>query len=82
VGRGEASEMSRGGTKQQELARKAHTHFLAEGRAREAEHRIKNEERRHDEMVAKTTRLRELRLAREAALREAKAKVKPRLSRT
>ena len=66
------------GTKQEDLAHKAHAHFRADERAREIEHRIKSEEHRHDEMVAKTTRLRELRLAKEAAEREAKTRAKKR----
>jgi hypothetical protein len=64
-------------TRQEDLTRKAHTHFVKEERAREKERGIKSEERRHDEMVAKTAHLRELRLARERETREAQAKVKP-----
>ena len=63
-------------TKQEDLAHKAHAHFVADIRAREIDHRIKSEEHRHDEMVAKTARLRELRLAKEAAERKAASKVK------
>lgn len=62
------------GTKQRDLAHNAHAHFVADVRAREIDHRIKSEEHRHDEMVAKTVRLRGLRLAKEAAERKAKAK--------
>ena len=58
------------------LTQKAHAHFVADKRAREIDHRIKSEEHRHDEMVAKTTRLRELRLAKEAAERKAASKGK------
>ena len=64
------------GTKQEGLAQKAHAHFVADKRAREIDHRIKSEEYRHDEMVEKTTRLRELRLAKEAAERKAVSKGK------
>jgi hypothetical protein len=66
------------GTKQEDLAHKAHAHFVADVRAREIDHLIKSEERRHDEMMAKTARLRDLRLAKEAAERNAKARTKKR----
>jgi hypothetical protein len=66
-----------GHTRQEDLAHKAHMHFVADVRAREIDHRIKSEEHRHDEMVVKTARLRELRLAKEAAEREVAWKTKP-----
>lgn len=56
--------------------------LLAEERARGAEQRIADEEKRKAHDAEKTARLRELRLAREAALREAKAKLKTRGKRT
>jgi hypothetical protein len=71
-----ASEMS-DGTKQDELARKARKHFLADERARDIEQRVENEKRRHGEMVAKTARLREQRLAKEAAERGVASKAEP-----
>jgi hypothetical protein len=54
----------------------ARRRFLAEERQREAAKRISDESKRQTEHAEKTARLRDLRLAREAALREAGAKLK------
>ena len=61
-------------TKRDEAERKAQRFFLEDDRTRW----IEGEARRHDQIVAKTKRLRELRLAREAADRVAAAKAKAR----
>ena len=47
--------------------------FLEEERVRDSERRVEEEERRRKQMVAKTSRLRELRLAKEAEQRIAAA---------
>jgi hypothetical protein len=65
------------GSKQDELARRARQAFLKEERVHESERRIVDEQRRHDDVVAKTTRLRDQRIAKEAAEREAASKTKP-----
>jgi len=65
-------------TKQEELARRARQAFLKEERDHQVEQRIADEAKRQADTATKTARLRELRLAKEAAEREAKAKPKPR----
>jgi hypothetical protein len=64
------------GTKQDELARRARQAFLKEERHHQVEQRIVDEAKRQADTAAKTTKLRELRLAK----REAAAKGKPRKS--
>jgi hypothetical protein len=75
--RGEAEEMSHG-TKQDELARKARQAFLKEERDHQVEQRIADEAKRQTDTAAKTAKLRELRLAKEAADCAAAPKAKPR----
>jgi hypothetical protein len=58
-------------TRQQELARKARNAFLKDERERQIDQRIADEAKRQADTAAKTTRLRELRLAKEAAERAA-----------
>ena len=65
-GRGEASQMRLVSTRQAERA--AQRAIIARERERQ---RISGEAERHEDVVAKTRRLRELRLAKEAAEREA-----------
>jgi hypothetical protein len=65
------------GSKQDELTRKARQAFHEE-RVHQNERRRIEEEQRHADMLTKTERLRELRLAREAAEQKAAAaKAKP-----
>ena len=61
-------------TKRDAAERKARRFFLEDDRTRW----IEGEARRHEQIVVKTKRLRELRLAKEAADREAVAKAKAR----
>jgi hypothetical protein len=66
------------GTKQERLAQKSRRAALDLERVQQNEQRIADEERRHRDMVAKTTRLREQRLARDSAeLKTIKNKAKP-----
>jgi hypothetical protein len=66
------------GSKQDELTRKARQAFHEEERVNQNERRHIEEEQRHADMLTKTERLRELRLAREAAEQKAAAaKAKP-----
>ena len=58
-------------TRQQELARKARNAFLKDERERQIDQRIADEAKRQADTAAKTARLRELRLAKEAAERAA-----------
>jgi len=70
--------MSDGDKNRAELSGRARRLFLEEERAREGAQRVAEEKRRHDQMVAKTARLRELRLAKEAAERRSAAKPRSR----
>ena len=67
-GRGEASQMRLVSTRHEQAERAAQRAVLA--REREGQ-RISREAERHEDVVAKTRRLRELRLAKEAVEREA-----------
>jgi hypothetical protein len=67
-GQGEASQMRLVSTKHEQAERTAQRAVFA--REREGR-RISGEAERHEDVVAKTRRLRELRLAKEAAEREA-----------
>ena len=60
-------------TYEQRLSGKARRWFLTEERLLQAEQRVADEAKRQAHNAEKTARLRELRLAREAALREPKA---------
>ena len=51
--------------------------FLREERLHQSEQRVVDEKRRHARLVAKTKRLRQLRLARDTAQQEASAARKP-----
>jgi hypothetical protein len=71
--------MSYGGTTKDEQKRNAQAAFREEALVYQRERPLLEHEARHEDMVAKTAKLRELRLAKEAAEREAAApKVKPR----
>ena len=54
-------------SKREEAEHKARMLFLKGERAKAGARRVEDEARRHEQMVAKTKRLRELRLAKEAA---------------
>jgi len=70
--------MTRGTKLDEMLKRNARKAFLKEERVQQNEQRIVDEEKRQAANAAKTAKLRELRLAKEAAEREAAAKWKPR----
>ena len=72
--------MSRKQSKEEEAWRKAERAFRAAERLQQSEQRVVDEERRHDDMLAKTKRLRELRLAKEAAVNTPTKKGQPRKS--
>jgi hypothetical protein len=61
-------------TRQQELTRKARNAFLKDERDRQIDQRIADEAKRQADTAAKTARLRELRLAKEATERAAAPK--------
>ena len=63
--------------REQDLARKARQAFLKDERDRQIEQRIADEAKRQTDTAAKTARLRELRLAKEAAQRAAAPAAKP-----
>jgi hypothetical protein len=62
---------------EQRLANAMRRRVIADGRAREAEQRVADEASRLADTAAKTAKLRQLRLAKEAAQRDAALKVKP-----
>ena len=63
--------------REEALARKARQVFLKDERDRQIEQRIADEAKRQTDTAAKTARLRELRLAKEAAQRAAAPAAKP-----
>ena len=73
--------MTNHGSKREEAEHRARRLFLKEERANASAHRVEDEARRHEQMVAKIKRLRELRLAKEAAERDAVATGKSRKRR-
>ena len=73
--RREAEEGREVSNRPEDLKRKARA-FLEAERVHQRERPFAEEKLRHEDMLARTNRLRELRLAREAALRAAKAVVK------
>ena len=73
--RREAEEGREVSNRRDELKRKARA-FLEAERVHQRERPFAEEKLRHEDMLARTNRLRELRLAREAALRAAEAAVK------
>jgi hypothetical protein len=73
--------MTRQRSKEDEARRKAEQAFREAERIQESERRLLSEERRHADMLAKTKRLRALRLAKEAAAEAAATEVKPRKRR-
>jgi hypothetical protein len=64
-------------TKQDELARRARQAFLKEERHHQVEQQIVDEAKRQADTAAKTAKLREQRLAKEAAERDVASKTKP-----
>jgi hypothetical protein len=68
-GEGLSEDVTRPTSKEQELARAARKVFLKDERDRQVDQRIADEAKRQSDTAAKTARLRELRLAKEAAER-------------